>query len=148
MLFSVATFVLSAQPNKNNVKSNVNSIFFGIVCSPNYHNPTLRLTKHGQQFQKDVKEYEGGVAMTLLEKIIFFIGIVITMITSIYTQKTTTYVGIIDRIENDDTVVVLIENRLEEFLFASDRYAGDWAEGMEIMIKLRHNEIEKVKVLD
>ncbi|HLR43426.1 MAG TPA: hypothetical protein VK067_09335 [Pseudogracilibacillus sp.] len=86
--------------------------------------------------------------MTLLEKIIFFIGIVITMITSIYTQKTTTYVGIIDRIENDDTVVVLIENRLEEFLFASDRYAGDWAEGMEIMIKLRHNEIEKVKVLD
>lgn len=147
MLLSVAT-VLSAQPNKNNVKSNVKSIFLGIVCSPNYHNPTLRLTKHGQQFQKDVKEYEGGVAMTFLEKIIFLTGIVFMMITSIYTHKTTTYVGIIDRIEDDETVVVLIENRLEEILFPSDRYIGDWAEGMEIIIQLRHNEVEKVKMLD
>src|SRR5699024_9580652 len=111
-------------------------------------NPTLRLTKHGQQFQKDVKEYEGGVAMTFFEKTILFIGIVITMITSIYTQKTTTYVGVIDRIEDDEMVVVLIENRLEEILFASDAYAGDWTEGMEIMIQLRHNEIEKVKIVD
>lgn len=86
--------------------------------------------------------------MTILEKTVFLIGIVITMITSIYTQKTTTYVGIIDRIEDDKTVVVLIENRLEEILFASDAYVGDWKEGMEIIIQLRHHEIEKVTTVD
>lgn len=86
--------------------------------------------------------------MTILEKTVFLIGIVITMITSIYTQKTTTYVGIIDRIEDDKTVVVLIENRLEEILFASGAYVGDWKEGMEIIIQLRHHEIEKVTTVD
>lgn len=82
--------------------------------------------------------------MTFFEKTIFIIGIVITMITSIYTQKNTTYVGIVDRIEDDEMVVVLIENRLEEILFASDAYAGDWIEGMGVMIHLSQHEIKKV----
>lgn len=86
--------------------------------------------------------------MTNLEKVVFIIGLVLTILISIYTQKTTRYVGIIDRIEDEKLVVVLIENKLEEIIFQQDEHAGDWTEGDKVTLLVQGNNMIHIKKIN